>query len=419
MPPEPGLARPPPAGRAAWPPPAIITPMTLTPALYPAELLYTGMGLPIREGGVVVSGGGGAGGMVAAAGALAELRAHYPQAREQPRRRVIAPPPVNAHTHLDMSLYPFRALPYFQWIPEVVIKGRHQRGLEGARFGLDAVRASGAAGLGDIVWDEGVMEWLLGQEGLSGVAYWEVLDPNPATADETFRRTRERAQGWRRLERSGGLRLGLSPHASYTVSHRLMRLLADYARAEGLPLQIHVAEHPSELELFQTGGGALAESLARYGWPFGLGDILGRDPALGLSPVSYLADLGVLSTRPTLVHMVAVTPADIRLVAQAGCPVVTCPRSNRNLHCGTFRWGDFAAAGVEVALGTDSVASGETLNIHDELRVAWALHPGLDPRLVLRAAVKGGARVLGGRVPFIRRGEPWSEAYLWPDSGST
>ena len=143
--------------------------------------------------------------------------------------------------------------------------------------------------------------------------------------------------------------------------------------------------------------------------------MIGREPALGLSAISYLAELGVLKARPTLIHMVNATPEDVRVVAQAGCPVVTCPRSNRNLHCGTFPWQQFAAAGVEVALGTDSVASGETLNIHDEVRAAWAIYPGLDPRLVVRAAVKGGTRVTGGRVPFIRRGEAWSETYLWPE----
>ena len=384
------------------------------PTLFAADILYTGMGSPIRGGGVVVSGQ-----TVAAAGPLSELRQNYPQARELPTRKVISPPPVNAHTHLDMSLYEFQSLPYFRWIPEVAIAGRARRGLEGAKTGLKAVRASGAAGMGDIVWEAGVMAWLLQESEVPGVAYWEVLDPNPATAQATFDRTRELVAGWRRLERPGGLRLGLSPHATHTVSHTLHRLLAEYAAGEGLPMQIHVLEHPSEAELFAGGAGPLADSflasMKRVGTELSIAEVIGREPAPGLSAVSYLEGLGVLKARPTLVHMVNVTPEDIRSVAQAGCPVVTCPRSNRNLHCGTFPWQQFAAAGAEVALGTDSVASGESLDIYDEVRAALAIHPGLDPRLVVRAAVKGGTRVVGGRVPFIRRGEAWSEAYLWPE----
>jgi cytosine/adenosine deaminase-related metal-dependent hydrolase len=389
--------------------------MTLQPTLYAADILYTGMGSPIHQGGVVVSGQPGSGQTVAAAGPLAELRQNYPQAREVRSGRVISPPPVNAHTHLDMSLYDFKSLPYFDWIPEVVIAGRARRGLEGARAGLDSIRASGAASMGDIVWDAGVMEWLLRESEVPGVAYWEVLDPNPASAQATFDVTRARLDAWKKLERPGGLRLGLSPHATHTVSHTLHRLLAEYAAGEGLPMQIHVLEHPSEAELFATGAGPLAASMGRMVPGLSIPDILGRVPAEGLSAVSYLEELGVLKARPTLIHMVNVTPQDIRVLAQAGCPVVTCPRSNRNLHCGLFPWQDYAAAGVEVGLGTDSVASGETLNIHDEVRAALELHPNLDPRLVIRAAVKGGTRVVGGRVPFIRRGEAWSERYLWPE----
>ena len=385
------------------------------PSLHTADILYTGMGSPIRGGGVVISGQ-----TIAAAGPLSELRQNYPQAREFPTRKVISPPPINAHTHLDMSLYKFQPLPYFRWIPEVAIAGRARRGLDGAKAGLNTVRASGAVGMGDIVWNGAVMEWLLEHSDMPGVAYWEVLDPNPATAQATFDRTRELMTGWRRLERPGGLRLGLSPHATHTVSHTLHRLLAEYAAGEGLPMQIHVLEHPSEAELFVTGAGPLAESflasMRRIGTALSIAEVIGREPAPGLSAVSYLSELGVLKARPTLVHMVNVTPEDIRVVAQAGCPVVTCPRSNRNLHCGTFPWQTFAAAGVEVALGTDSVASGETLNIHDEVRAAWTVYPDLDPRLVVRAAVKGGTRVVGGRVPFIRRGEAWSEDYLWPEA---
>ena len=73
----------------------------------------------------------------------------------------------------------------------------------------------------------------------------------------------------------------------------------------------------------------------------------------------------------------------------------------------------FAAAGVEVALGTDSVASGETLDVRGEVEFARTLYPGLDPRVIVRAAVKGGHRVLGTRAPFIRRGEEWRDEYLW------
>lgn len=378
------------------------------PRLLVCDVLYTGMGGAQSPGGVVV-----AGNTIAATGHPSELQANYPQATVQEVGGVIAPPPVNAHTHLDMSAYAFQALPYFRWIPEVVIAQRDNRGVAGALAGANQLAKLGVGGVGDIVWSPEVMDALLEREDLSGVLYFEVLGPHPERSGDIFQMIRERLQQWRKRQRPGGLRLGLSPHASYTVSHKLLRLLTDYAAGEGLPLQIHVAEHPSEMELFQTGAGPLWDNRLKALMPDTFREIIGRDPALDLTPVRYLDELGVLAAQPTLVHMVNVTPEDIGRVAKAGCAVVTCPRSNFHLECGLFPWAAFAAAGVEVALGTDSVASGESLDVREEVALARRLYPELDQRVIVRAAVKGGHRVVGTRAPFIRRGERWNEEYCW------
>lgn len=383
--------------------------------LYTADTLFTGLGGAQSPGGVVVSRGGLSSiPTVAATGHPDQLRQNYPHAREVDAGGIIAPLPANAHTHLDMSAYRFQALPYFRWIPEVVLSQQSQRGLAGALAGADTLVRLRQA-VGDIVWDPAVMEALLPREDLRGVLYFEVLGPGPEQAQERFARFREQIERFRGLERPGGLRVGVSPHATYTVSAPLLRLVTEYAAGEGLPMQIHVAEHESETELFATGGGPLWEHRIPGLYPDTFAEVMGRAPELNLTPVRYLDELGVLRHRPTLVHMVNVSDEDIRRVAEAGCAVVSCPRSNANLECGRFRLSEFLAAGVEVALGTDSVASGETLDIRDELAFARQVYPELDPRLLLRSAVKGGARVLGLPVPQIRRGMPWREEYLWRD----
>ncbi|MEF2277763.1 amidohydrolase family protein [Deinococcus sp. YIM 134068] len=378
------------------------------PELLTCDVLFTGVGGGFSPGGVVV-----AGGMIAATGTPETLRASYPHAREWRAGAVIAPPPVNAHTHLDMSAYEFRALPYFRWIPEVVIAQREKRGVAGALAGADELARLGVGAVGDIVWQAEALAPLLARDDLPGVLYFEVLSPFPERADEVFRAARATVEAARRLERPGGPRVGLSPHTPFTVSHRLMRLLTEYAAGEGLPVQIHVAEHPAELDLFRTGGGPIWESMRRLPYPDTFAAVIGREPEPDLTPVRYLDELGALAGRPTLVHMVNVTPDDIARTGRAGCPVVTCPRSNTHLECGVFPWTAFAAAGVEVALGTDSVASGESLDVREEVAFARLLHPNLDPRLIVRAAVKGGHRVLGTRAPVLRRGEPWDEGYVW------
>ncbi|MHA0040697.1 amidohydrolase family protein [Deinococcus sp. PEB2-63] len=381
-----------------------------TPRLLTCDVLYTGMGGAQSPGGVVVVGG-----TVVATGHPDTLRAAYPHAREERAGAVIAPPPVNAHTHLDMSTYEFTALPYFRWIPEVVVPQREKRSAEAARHGADTLAGLGAGGVGDIVYMHApdVMDTLLPREDLSGVLYYEVLGTFPEKADEIFRTVRERIEGWRAQERPGGPRVGLSPHTPHTVSHRLMRLLCDYAAGEGIPLQIHVAEHPAEHDLYTRGGGPIWENRLAPFYPDTFAEVIGRAPEEGLTPVRYLDELGVLNAKPTLIHMVNVTPDDIARVARAGSAVVTCPRSNHHLECGVFPWAAFAAAGVEVALGTDSVASGGSLDVREDVTFAQRLHPGLDSRVIVRAAVKGGHRVLGTRAPFIRRGETWDDRYRW------
>lgn len=389
-----------------------------TPRLLVCDLLYTGLGGAQAPGAVVVVVE-----TVAATGHPDELRARYPQAREEPVGGVIAPPPVNAHTHLDMSAYDFQALPYFRWLPEVVVAQRELRGVAGAQRGADELARLGVGGVGDIVYSPEVMDALLERADLSGALYFEVLGAFPEQAEERFAQVRARIEGWRRRLGSGRLspdglapdrlRLGLTPHTPFTVSSRLLRLVTDYAAGEGLPLQIHVAEHPGELELFASGGGPLWEHRLRPLMPETFAQIIGREPEPGLTPVRYLDELGVLAQRPTLIHMVNVTPEDISRVARSGCAVVTCPRSNHHLECGTFPWAAFAAAGVEVAVGTDSVASGGSLDVREDVAFARTLYPALDPRVIVRAAVKGGHRVLGSRAPLIRRGEAWSEAYVW------
>ncbi|WP_034387246.1 amidohydrolase family protein [Deinococcus sp. YIM 77859] len=380
------------------------------PELLTCDVLFTGIGGGHAPGGVVV-----ANGTIAAAGDPTSLRVRYPQARERRAGAVIAPPPVNAHTHLDMSAYAFQALPYFRWLPEVVVAQREKRGVAGAQAGADTLARLGVGAVGDIVYMHApeVMDALLAREDLRGVLYYEVLGPFPERADEIFRQVRGRLDAWRRQERPGGPRVGLSPHTPYTVSSRLLRLVTEYAAGEGLPLQIHVAEHPAEGELFRTGRGPLWEGRIPALFPPAFAEVIGRPPEPELTPVRYLDELGVLAARPTLVHLANVTPEDIARVARAGCTVVTCPRSNAHLACGTFPWAQVAAAGVEIALGTDSVASGGSLDVREEVAFARTLYPDLDPRLLVRAAVKGGHRVTGTRGPLLQRGEAWHTHYVW------
>ncbi len=368
-----------------------------------AEVVYSGIGTP-REAGAVVLQGEGEGARIVMVGALADARQSFPDAPVTNVGFAISPPPVNAHTHLDLSLLPYFSGTYENFIRHVVSHPQ-ARSVEAAAQGLSELQTYRTRVFGDIVADEAVMRKLLPKAGLCGVAYWEVFAPDPAEADKEFSETVEQLREFRRLERPGGLKVGLSPHTPHTVSAPLLQKLARLSLVENLPLQIHVAESPAEIPLHCDGSGPLHDLVK----PF-----LGAWTPSGLTPVRYLAELGVLDARPTLVHMVHVTEDDIKLVAKAGCVVVHCPRSNEALECGRFPWELYAKHNVEVALGTDSLGSSPDLSIAREVESARALHGGkASPLALVRAAVKGGSRALGLTPPRFGRGDTAGALHIW------
>lgn len=365
-----------------------------------ADVVYNGIGTARENGAVVLQGER----IVMVAGSE-DARRSYPDAPLEHVGFALSPPPVNAHTHLDLS-----TLPYFSGVYEMfirhVLKHDALRGAEAARVGLTELQQSGVGAFGDIVENAEAMRMLLQTPGLRGVAYWEVFAPDPAQAEKEFAEVVERLRDFRRYERPDGLKLGLSPHTPHTVSAPLLQKLTRLAVAERLPLQIHVAESPAEIPFHQSGSGPLFDLLQPY---------LGDWQPSGLSPVQVLAELGVLEAKPTLVHMVNVSKEDVKIVAKAGCAVVHCPRSNEGLQCGRFPWELYAKHNVEVALGTDSRGSSPDLDVRREVQAARSLHGDrASPLALVRAAVKGGYRALGLMPPRFGRGDTAASLSIWP-----
>lgn len=377
-----------------------------------AEVVYNGLGMPRGDGGVLLQRTGSSQGRAHGSLMVADVRDRAGTARAFPEARLIdggfavSPPIVNAHTHLDLSDMPYATSGYTEFIRRVVAhKQEGGRGLAAARRGLADLLSLGTSVVGDIVTDQEVMHLLLQQPDLTGVAYWEVFAPDPQQAEQVFDRTVSLLAGFRALQRPGGVRVGLSPHTAHTVSAPLMKRLTAWARGEGLPVAIHLAESPAETEFIQDGAGPLAQSLAALGAPV---------QARGVSPVRYLHELGALAGAPTLVHMVQVDEDDVRLAAHAGSVVVHCPRSNRALECGRFPWQLYAKHSVEVAFGTDSKGSSPDLDVTEEVAAARELHgAAANPRSLVRAAVKGGFKALGMTPPQVLRGANADELVVW------
>ena len=185
----------------------------------------------------------------------------------------------------------------------------------------------------------------------------------------------------------GGLGPGMAPNATYSVSPSLLQ--ASGRANTGRPLSIHLGESAQEVEFLRDGTGewrGLLEALGVWN-PFW------EVPACG--PVEYLDRLGMVNRDLVAVHGVQFTDADLSRLTAAGATLVACPRSNRWTGAGVPPVDRFYASGVRVAVGTDSLASVDDLNLFAELAEVRRLAPGVPASRILESATLAGAEALG------------------------
>ena len=363
--------------------------------LYRAKWVVPIVGDPIEDGGVLVRDG-----LIEAidkAAALEGPLSHF-EVRDLGDAALL-PGLVNAHSHLELTL--MRGLleesDFRQWIGRLTdIKLNRMTGddlVDSARLGaLEAVHA-GVTCCGDTC-DSGLALDALLESGMRGVVYQEVFGPDPAQASESLARLGEKVAVLEdRAGDSGRVRIGVSPHAPFTVSADLFRGVAGMARERALPVAIHAAESDAEERFMREGAGPFADRFAerRIAW---------TPP--GVSTVAYLRDLGVLECRPLLVHAVQSSASDLDALAESGAAVAHCPKSNAKFGHGIAPLAGLLERGVTVGLGTDSVASNNVVDMLDEARAAVLLArasardaAALSARRALELATLGGARALG------------------------
>jgi aminodeoxyfutalosine deaminase len=181
---------------------------------------------------------------------------------------------------------------------------------------------------------------------------------------------------------------GLAPHAPYSVSPDLFRAIGDEAAERSIPSSVHLAESREEVDFLMTGRGEIAETLKQLGaW---------NDAWLppGVDPAAYLDLLGVLRPGLLVVHATQLAPSALSRLAERGCVIVSCPRSNRWVGAGDPPLDDFYASGASVTFGTDSLASAPDLDMFAELAAARALS-NVSPAKLLQSATLTAARALG------------------------
>jgi cytosine/adenosine deaminase-related metal-dependent hydrolase len=300
----------------------------------------------------------------------------------------ILPGLVNAHAHLELSWMRGRiargsSMP--AWAASLMAL-RRTVSPEPAEPIVDAIVdacASGTCLVGDVSNTFASYEPLMDSE-LSAALFRELLgfsapDPEAAVAAVSDQMADLTPIAW--------LRPSIVPHAPYSVSPALLQAIARYSR--GKPLSIHLGESAQEIQFLRDGTGEWRQLLESLGaW-----NAAWTPPACG--PVEYLDRLGLLDSHLIAVHGVHFNGDDLSRLSAAGSTIVTCPRSNRWTGAGVPPIERFYASGVRVAVGTDSLASVEDLNLFAELADVRRLAPNVPAARILESATLTGAQALG------------------------
>jgi aminodeoxyfutalosine deaminase len=227
---------------------------------------------------------------------------------------------------------------------------------------------------------------------LRGIFYWEVFGVEKEAAAQTWTGLKEKYHSLRDQYSTERLKLGISPHACYTVRPELFMQIAGWAYNEQLPVSFHVAESKAEEDFISRREGVIAEFLRERAadWSF-----------LGESSIQHLARTRIFETKPLVAHAVQASEKDLDLLAEADVAVAHCPKSNAKFGHGIAPVYDMQSRGIRVSLGTDSAASNNRLDLFEEARFALLQQRSrsqqqiLSEQKMLEMLTIDGARAMG------------------------
>jgi 5-methylthioadenosine/S-adenosylhomocysteine deaminase len=332
-----------------------------------------------QDGSVAVRGDS-----IVAAGPRAEIEARYKGAEAiDARGRLVLPGFINGHTHVPMTL--FRGLhddvTLNDWLYKYIFPAEAKNvNEEFVRWGTKLAAAeqirAGVTTFADMYYfEDAVAEETkaAGMRGVLGETFIDFPAPDNKSEAEMMAYTEKFLKRW---QGDALIHAAAAPHSIYTCSKKTLQDAAALARKYHAPILIHVAEMKKEWD----------DSLKNN----------------GMSPVQYLAKIGVLGPDIVAAHCIFVDAADRKLLAERNVGCVHNPSSNMMIASGVSPVPEMRAAGIAVGLGTDGPAgSNNDLDLMEEIDLAAKLAKiskmdplALNAKAVVEMATIDGARAL-------------------------
>lgn len=299
------------------------------------------------------------------------------------QEHVLIPGLINSHTHAAMNLLRGYAddKPLMDWLQNYIWPAEQkwvcdEFVADGSRLAAAEMIQSGTTCFNDMYFFPEATARIAQDTGLRATIGLIVIDFPSNWASTTEEYFEKGLQVYDTFGQYPLVNASFAPHAPYTVSDEPLKKIAALSRELNIPVNIHLHETRDEIP----------QSQQQY----------------GLRPLERLDKIGLVNPSLMAIHMTQLNTNDIALLADKGVHVIHCPESNMKLASGFCPVAELVDAGINITLGTDSVASNNDLDMIGEMRSAALLAKNVSgnaesvpAEYALRMATINAARALG------------------------
>jgi 5-methylthioadenosine/S-adenosylhomocysteine deaminase len=333
-----------------------------------------------RDGAVAIDAG-----LIVATGPASEIHAAYQAVETLPGdNRIVLPGLINGHSHAAMTLLRGVAddLALMDWLNNYIFPAEVEFvDAEFVRIGTELacweMIRGGTTTFVDMYYYPDVIAEVVESCGMRAFVSATVIDqrsPDAEGATDSIAKGMEFINRWK--GRNSRIMPIFGPHANYTLNTDQLRATRDAANEAGIPISIHMAESPFELEYSKK--------------------------TYGMTTIALFESIGFLDGPTIGAHVVWPTDEEIIILAERKVGVIHNPTSNMKIASGISPVTKMLQAGVRVGLGTDGAASNNDLDMWEEMRLASFLQKveQMNPEVmsattVLTMATRGGAEAVG------------------------